>query len=205
MSLRPASLQQAADGNRRKWPDCQPGRVVCRPCPARCRAGPVDVHANTWRYSQLVAQQRAIIVERRNTLLRTVIRVRNSPNWRLSGTSCPISIRGTPRDDLSADHAVITSTVAGPIWRIQPKHPGRASIYARWAGRICPGWLWTRSRRWPPTPSKAAQQTFEPRTSLMAEPGLDLCVARPIDMDHGVTTHWPMTRFLPSVCRNCSA
>jgi preprotein translocase subunit SecA len=29
------------------------------------------VHANTWRYNQLVAQQRAIIVERRDTLLRT--------------------------------------------------------------------------------------------------------------------------------------
>ena len=31
----------------------------------------LDVHANTWRYNQLIAQQRAIIVERRNTLLGT--------------------------------------------------------------------------------------------------------------------------------------
>ncbi|OBI78955.1 accessory Sec system translocase SecA2 [Mycobacterium sp. E740] len=31
----------------------------------------LDVHANNWRYNQLIAQQRAIIVERRNTLLRT--------------------------------------------------------------------------------------------------------------------------------------
>jgi preprotein translocase subunit SecA len=31
----------------------------------------LEVHANTWRYNQLVAQQRAIIVERRNTLLST--------------------------------------------------------------------------------------------------------------------------------------
>jgi len=29
------------------------------------------VHANTWRYNQLIAQQRTIIVERRNTLLST--------------------------------------------------------------------------------------------------------------------------------------
>jgi preprotein translocase subunit SecA len=29
------------------------------------------VHANTWRYNQLTAQQRAILVERRNTLLST--------------------------------------------------------------------------------------------------------------------------------------
>ena len=31
----------------------------------------LDVHANTWRYNQLVAQQRAIIVDRRNKLLST--------------------------------------------------------------------------------------------------------------------------------------
>ena len=31
----------------------------------------LDVHANTWRYNQLIAQQRAIIVDRRNALLRT--------------------------------------------------------------------------------------------------------------------------------------
>jgi preprotein translocase subunit SecA len=31
----------------------------------------LDVHANTWRYNQLTAQQRSIIVERRNTLLST--------------------------------------------------------------------------------------------------------------------------------------
>ncbi|MBI3216784.1 MAG: accessory Sec system translocase SecA2 [Mycobacterium sp.] len=31
----------------------------------------LDVHANTWRYNQLIAQQRAIIVDRRNKLLST--------------------------------------------------------------------------------------------------------------------------------------
>jgi preprotein translocase subunit SecA len=31
----------------------------------------LDVHANTWRYNQLIAQQRAILAERRDTLLRT--------------------------------------------------------------------------------------------------------------------------------------
>ncbi|GFG75989.1 accessory Sec system translocase SecA2 [Mycobacterium botniense] len=31
----------------------------------------LDIHANTWRYNQLIAQQRAIIVERRDALLRT--------------------------------------------------------------------------------------------------------------------------------------
>src|SRR6201999_1830590 len=31
----------------------------------------LDVHANTWRYNQLTAQQRAILVERRDTLLST--------------------------------------------------------------------------------------------------------------------------------------
>ncbi len=31
----------------------------------------LDVHANTWRYNELIAQQRAILVDRRNTLLST--------------------------------------------------------------------------------------------------------------------------------------
>ncbi len=31
----------------------------------------LDIHANNWRYNRLIAQQRAIIVERRDTLLRT--------------------------------------------------------------------------------------------------------------------------------------
>ncbi|MBL3747397.1 accessory Sec system translocase SecA2, partial [Mycobacteroides abscessus subsp. massiliense] len=31
----------------------------------------LDLHANTWRYNQLIAQQRAIISDRRDTLLRT--------------------------------------------------------------------------------------------------------------------------------------
>ncbi|MHA3021369.1 accessory Sec system translocase SecA2 [Mycobacterium sp. BMJ-28] len=31
----------------------------------------LDLHANTWRYNQLTAQQRAILVDRRNTLLTT--------------------------------------------------------------------------------------------------------------------------------------
>jgi preprotein translocase subunit SecA len=31
----------------------------------------LDVHANTWRYNELIAQQRAILVERRDTLLKT--------------------------------------------------------------------------------------------------------------------------------------
>lgn len=31
----------------------------------------LEVHATTWRYNQLIAQQRAILVERRDTLLRT--------------------------------------------------------------------------------------------------------------------------------------
>ncbi|OJZ63962.1 accessory Sec system translocase SecA2 [Mycolicibacterium diernhoferi] len=33
----------------------------------------LDLHANTWRYNQLTAQQRAILVERRDTLLRTSV------------------------------------------------------------------------------------------------------------------------------------
>ncbi|WP_238950869.1 accessory Sec system translocase SecA2 [Mycobacterium sp. IDR2000157661] len=59
-------------------PEKEDGRVVNRKAAGlldhaqRIAEGRMlDIHANNWRYNQLIAQQRAIIVERRNTLLRT--------------------------------------------------------------------------------------------------------------------------------------
>ena len=54
----------------------------------------LDVHANTWRYNQLVAQQRAIIVDRRNTLLCTATAARRAQRA-LTGP-----LRGALRDAL---------------------------------------------------------------------------------------------------------
>ena len=59
----------------------------------------LDVHANTWRYNQLIAQQRAIIVERRNTLLSTADRPRRArrAGARSATRSCPRrTLRRTP-------------------------------------------------------------------------------------------------------------
>ena len=132
----------------------------------------LDVHANTWRYNQLIAQQRAIIVDRRNTLLRTatareelaelapkrykeLVETEKSPRnaWRRSaGRSCSI-----------------TSTAAGPIiWRTWPTS-GKASTCGRWAGRTrwtsSTGWRSTRSRRWRRTRSRRRSRRSRPRTS----------------------------------------
>lgn len=59
-------------------PEKEDGRVVGRRASSlldhaqRIAEGRMlDIHANNWRYNQLIAQQRAIIVDRRNTLLRT--------------------------------------------------------------------------------------------------------------------------------------
>ncbi len=67
--LEPNKLPMETDEN---------GRIVAAKAPSlldhaqRIAEGRLlDVHANTWRYNELIAQQRAIIVERRDTLLRT--------------------------------------------------------------------------------------------------------------------------------------
>jgi preprotein translocase subunit SecA len=59
-------------------PEIGDGRIVSPKAPGlldhaqRIAEGRLlDVHANTWRYNELIAQQRAILVERRDTLLRT--------------------------------------------------------------------------------------------------------------------------------------
>ena len=66
------------DGNKLPMQTDEDGRIVSPKTTAlldhaqRVAEGRLlDVHANTWRYNQLIAQQRAIIVDRRNTLLRT--------------------------------------------------------------------------------------------------------------------------------------
>ena len=88
-----------------------------------------DVHANTWRYNQLIAQQRAIIVERRNKLLATAAAARNCRRWPRSGrTNWP---SGSPEQlDGSAGRSCCTTwTAAGPItWPTWPTS-GRASTW----------------------------------------------------------------------------
>lgn len=67
--LDPAKLPTQTDENGRVLSDKAAGLLDHAQRVAEGRL--LDVHANTWRYNQLTAQQRAIIVERRDTLLRT--------------------------------------------------------------------------------------------------------------------------------------
>lgn len=67
--LEPSKRPMQADENGRVLTDKAAGLLDHAQRVAEGRL--LDVHANTWRYNQLTAQQRAIIVERRDTLLRT--------------------------------------------------------------------------------------------------------------------------------------
>ena len=62
--------------------------VAAGPRAAGRRGRLLDMHANTWRYNQVIAQQRAILVERRDKLLRTpTAPARSSRSARRSATT----------------------------------------------------------------------------------------------------------------------
>lgn len=147
----------------------------------------LDVHANTWRYNQLIAQQRAIIVDRRNTLLRTatareeLAELAPSGTKELSKTSPRIAWRPS-----AGRSCCITSTAAGPIiWLTWPTS-GKASTCVRWAGRTrwtnSTGWRSTRSRRWPRTRSRLRSRRSRPPTSWKRNRAW-ICQAGPADVD----------------------
>ena len=145
----------------------------------------LDVHANTWRYNQLIAQQRAIIVERRNTLLSTATArdeleelARALPGAGRQG------VRRRAGTDLPRHHAVPTSTGAGPTtWPTSPDI--RESIHLRALGRQNPLDEFHRMAvdafgNLAADAIEAAQQTFETANVLTDEQGLDLSkLARP--------------------------
>ena len=145
----------------------------------------LDVHANTWRYNQLIAQQRAIIVERRNTLLSTA--TAREELRELAPDRYTELAKSLSDDDLEricrrimlyhldrgwADHLAYLADI-------------RESIHLRALGRQNPldefhrlavdafGHLATDA-------IEASQQTFETANVLETEPGLDLSkLARP--------------------------
>ena len=145
----------------------------------------LDVHANTWRYNQLVAQQRAILVERRNTLLSTAIArqelAERSPERyeelaaeideeRLEKISREIMLYHLDRG--WADHQAYLSDI-------------RESIHLRALGRQNPLDEFHRLAvdafaSLAADAIEAAQQTFETANVLEDEQGLDLSkLARP--------------------------
>ena len=145
----------------------------------------LDMHANTWRYNQLVAQQRAILVERREKLLRTTTALdelaERSPERhaelvdeigadRLEKISRQIMLYHLDRG--WADHQAYLSDI-------------RESIHLRALGRQSPLDEFHRLAvdafaSLAADAIEAAQQTFETANLLEDEQGLDLSkLARP--------------------------
>ncbi|MCG5433180.1 accessory Sec system translocase SecA2 [Mycobacterium sp. MYCO198283] len=145
----------------------------------------LNVHATTWRYNQLIAQQRAIIVDRRNTLLRTPTAreelAQRSPE-RYEELSKTLSEKQLERicrlimlyhlDRGWADHQAYLSDI-------------RESIHLRALGRQNPLDEFHRMAldafaSLAADAVEAAQQTFETSNVTEDEPGLDLSkLARP--------------------------
>ena len=145
----------------------------------------LDVHANTWRYNQLIAQQRSIIVDRRSTLLSTPAareELRELAPERYAELAEQVS-----EDDLEricrgimlyhldrgwADHLAYLSDI-------------RESIHLRALGRQNPLDEFHRLAvdafgHLAADAIEASQQTFETANVLADEPGLDLSkLARP--------------------------
>ncbi|BBX82869.1 accessory Sec system translocase SecA2 [Mycolicibacterium aubagnense] len=145
----------------------------------------LDVHANTWRYNQLTAQQRAIIVERRETLLRTTTardELKELAPDRYQELADEVGEDSLERicrmimlyhlDRGWADHLAYLSDI-------------RESIHLRALGRQDPLDEFHRMAvdafaSLAADAIEAAQQTFETANVLEDEPGLDLSkLARP--------------------------
>ena len=145
----------------------------------------LDVHANTWRYNQLTAQQRAILVDRRNTLLSTSAAreelaelaperyeelSKDIPEERLE-TICRL-IMLYHLDRGWADHLAYLADI-------------RESIHLRALGRQNPLDEFHRMAvdafaSLAADAIEAAQQTFETSPAIEDEPGVDLSkLARP--------------------------
>jgi preprotein translocase subunit SecA len=143
------------------------------------------VHANTWRYNQLIAQQRAIIVERRDKLLSTAAareELKELTRGRydeLAGSASEEDLERICRtimlfhlDRGWADHLAYLSDI-------------RESIHLRALGRQNPLDEFHRLAvdafaNLAADAIEASQQTFETANVLVDEPGLDLSkLARP--------------------------
>jgi preprotein translocase subunit SecA len=148
----------------------------------------LDVHANTWRYNHLIAQQRAIIVERRNTLLSTAAAREElaelAPERYEELSEDPVSLSEDRLETICrlimlyhldrgwADHLAYLADI-------------RESIHLRALGRQNPLDEFHRMAvdafaSLAADAIEAAQQTFETSPAVEDEPGVDLSkLARP--------------------------
>jgi preprotein translocase subunit SecA len=153
----------------------------------------LDVHANTWRYNQLIAQQRAIIVDRRDTLLRTP--TAREELAELAPDRYEELAQASSEDESKAETKSRLETICRLImlyhldrgWADHLAYLSdiRESIHLRALGRQNPLDEFHRLAvdafaSLAADAIEAAQQTFETANVLEDEPGLDLSkLARP--------------------------
>ena len=188
------------DGNKLPMQTDEDGRIVSPKTTAlldhaqRVAEGRLlDVHANTWRYNQLIAQQRAIIVDRRNTLLRTATAREElaglAPDRykELSEVRASPARRGLSEERLEKICRLIMLYHLDRGWADHLAYLAdiRESIHLRALGRQNPLDEFHRMAvdafaSLAADAIEAAQQTFETANVLEEEPGLDLSkLARP--------------------------
>jgi preprotein translocase subunit SecA len=188
------------DGNKLPLQTDEDGRIVSPKTTAlldhaqRVAEGRLlDVHANTWRYNQLIAQQRAIIVDRRNTLLRTATAREElaglAPDRykELSEVGAPPARGGLSEERLEKICRLIMLYHLDRGWADHLAYLAdiRESIHLRALGRQNPLDEFHRMAvdafaSLAADAIEAAQQTFETANVREEEPGLDLSkLARP--------------------------
>ena len=145
----------------------------------------LDVHANTWRYNQLIAQQRAILVERRDTLLRTATAREELQN--LSPDRYDALVEDIGEEKLEKICRLIMLYHLDRGWADHLAYLAdiRESIHLRALGRQNPLDEFHRMAvdafaSLAADAIEAAQQTFDTAPSIEDEPGIDLSkLARP--------------------------
>jgi preprotein translocase subunit SecA len=147
----------------------------------------LDVHANTWRYNQLIAQQRAIIVDRRNTLLRNATAREELEELAPKRYEELAETEGISEERLETICRQIMLYHLDRGWADHLAYLAdiRESIHLRALGRQNPLDEFHRMAvdafaSLAADAIEAAQQTFETANVLEEEPGLDLSkLARP--------------------------
>jgi preprotein translocase subunit SecA len=147
----------------------------------------LDVHANTWRYNHLIAQQRAIIVDRRNTLLRTATAREELADLAPERYEELAEAEGISEERLETICRLIMLYHLDRGWADHLAYLAdiRESIHLRALGRQNPLDEFHRLAvdafaSLAADAIEAAQQTFETANVLEEEPGLDLSkLARP--------------------------
>nr|WP_090277347.1 accessory Sec system translocase SecA2 [Mycolicibacterium komanii] len=145
----------------------------------------LDIHANNWRYNQLIAQQRAIIVDRRNTLLRTA--TAREELAELSPKRYEEVVERLGEDKLEKICRLIMLYHLDRGWADHLAYLAdiRESIHLRALGNQTPIDEFHRMAvdafaSLAADAIEAAQQTFETAPSIEDEPGVDLSkLARP--------------------------